>query len=178
MAVAAALLWAGAGLAKPVLPVLDGVLPFVGVHHVIPPEAALAYPPTLQRPYATVLTDRIGARRQWRYQPDLYGPLFEVQFEPAAFTLSTGRGQGPLAGVLPFALLRLATAGLPLVSAPVTARSGVSPLVEGGGSAPAGEIPVAPVPLPASCGLALALVTLAGLAARRRIRAPSAGSSR
>ena len=42
MAVAAALLWAGAGLAKPVLPVLDGVLPFVGVHHIIPPEAALA----------------------------------------------------------------------------------------------------------------------------------------
>lgn len=164
----AAVIWAGGGEAKPVTPVLDGVLPFVGVRHVFPPEAALAYPPTLRRPYAAVLSDRIGVHRQWRYTPDLYGPLFEVQFDLSGLGLRSL----PSGAVRPVVFANLlpvtgrSTRGLP---AGRFAGSGAGLPGDDGGSAPERPI-IAPVPLPAAGGLALAAILALGFGSARRRR--------
>jgi hypothetical protein len=81
-----ALGWAGPVQANTITFTFDGSLPFYGPAYVYPADAVVDFPDQFARPYQVVLNDEVGLLRQWKYDTRL-GDVFEVQFRAFSGTL-------------------------------------------------------------------------------------------
>lgn len=193
-----ALGWAGMAQANTITFTFDGSLPFYGPAYVFPADAAVDFPAEFARPYQVVLNDEVGLLRRWKYDTSL-GPVFEVQFQAFSgpvpeFLISATSGMRD--AYYHDVFLRFDRAMTLLdyrLSSPhfsddwdliVPGQSTLLQAVSGDQGFGLGIyrgpletlVEVAPIPLPGggtAFGSALGLFAL-----RRRVRAPSAGSSR